>query len=305
MQSATFNGDFQVEATTPNENTKFSFSGITNGVFQDSGNDVSFTLTDGVIRGDSASGGPFTVSLGASVTAFTPGDIYVRIDAFETVEGDPMFSDELLTNALSKWWRIPSNNVAPDDVAVTPDPSLLRAQAEVVRITEDKGVAMVEGRPAYHYGVAVDQEKLVAFLRTAAQEKNEPFDDLEIQKMLSSTTMEGELLIDAQTFFVRRLSWTIKRTGTEDSPGDLLIVFGMTVSNHNSAPEILPPENAEEFSPLMFLGVSGGLPSLDALPQMDSAQPDPFEQLEGLSQEEQQQLLLQMMEQGTMPLPVQ
>jgi hypothetical protein len=304
MQSAQFTGNFTLNLDMTDSWTAYTAAGNIAGVLQDSGNDVTFALTEGVLRRQSEDD-PFAMTVDVSLTAFVPGDVYVRLDSLLMEEGEAVLSPELLQNLLGKWWRLPSDSEQPDTVAVTPDPGLLRAQAEVVRVTENKGVTTIDGAPSYKYAVAVDQEKLVAFLRTAAEEQGEPFKEAGVREALASTTIEGELSIDAETFFVRRLLWTITRKGTEEQPGNLALSFTLTFSNHNKAPEIAPPENAEIFSPLLFLGTSPALPSLDQLPvpQQDQAA-DPFAQMEGMTPEEQQ-FLLQMMESGTLPTPVQ
>jgi len=62
------------------------------------------------------------------------------------------------------------------------------------------------------------------------------------------------LWIDAETFFVQKLSWDITSYPLQTG-GDTSLDFTVTFTDHNAAPEITPPKDAKEFSPYELLGL--------------------------------------------------
>ena len=91
----------------------------------------------------------------------TPGDTYVKVHELTSQPMHPLLAPDLLEIILGQWWILPSEESEGPDVMLTPNPNLIKAQSEVVRVTSDLGFDHIQGRMAYHYEVEVDSEKLI------------------------------------------------------------------------------------------------------------------------------------------------
>ena len=152
-----------------------------------------------------------------------------------------MMDSPLFAQMLNQWWRLPSRK-NDSGIPVTPDPELLRAQAQVVTVRQDKGLATLDGQEVYDEEVSVDESKLLAYLAQVSEQRHESFDPQQWQKTLKSTDMRGELWIDAQTFFLRRIQWHIS---SNDSRKPMDLTFQIDLQSHNAADPITPPADAK------------------------------------------------------------
>jgi hypothetical protein len=142
---------------------------------------------------------------------------------------------------LEKWWMLPASGKQPA-LTLTPDPKFLRMQAEVVKVTHDKGIRSVDDRKAYVYTVALDPEKLLQFLRRATEQAGEVFDEEQARLDLQGWSAEGELWIDTQTFYLHRLQWTLRHAAPQAT--DRTITLELDVHDHDHAQNVMIPEGA-------------------------------------------------------------
>lgn len=195
------------------------------------------------------------------VTVMGENEVYLRIQQAQVDPPHPMFNQELLAAVSSKWFRLPSEGTV--GATDTPDPSLLRAQAQVVKVTADKGVSTHMGHDVYSYEVAIDSQKFLNFLKATAEAKKENFDAEAAEQLLQMlANMKGNLLINAESFSVEKFSWS----STSEEESALHLSLTMELSNYNKAPPITPPQGAVpfDFGPLApsTTSAEGALPFL-------------------------------------------
>jgi hypothetical protein len=189
--------------------------------------------------------------------------VYLRIDELAVDPPHPSLSFAPLEAIRGRWVRMPASESSSLQTGVTPDPSFLRAQAQVITVTRDKGLQNIHGRDAYSYDVALNKEKLFAFLRASAAERNEAFDSSSAEAFATAFSATGGLWIDAADFFVHRLTWDMESKADDGLTAKIDVEF----TDHNKAPGIVPPPQAELMS-------SGSL----LAPFLPSSSPAPKEQ---------------------------
>ncbi len=225
-------------STDPLRQYSFAFDGI----LRDAGEEVQ---TAGVIEvknseSNSASNIELEVIVGAN------RDVNVRVGS---VSGDdPLVASPALRAMEGAWYRLPSESGASID-PVSPDPQLLRLQAEVVKVTHDYGTENVDGADAYHYAVSIDPQKLEQFLAQAAEEQHATFDPSSTRDFFIAHSVTGDLWIDQSTSFVRRIRWIV----SPKDGGSVTANVTISLTDHNEAPEIQPPQNVRAFDPRTML----------------------------------------------------
>ena len=115
----------------------------------------------------------------------------------------------------------------------------------------------LNGRSAYRYDTALDKEKLALYLKKVAADRGEPMPQEELDSLLTSFSATGELWVDAENFFIHKLTWDVQKLPVGASP-PLAVKFTVTLRDHNAAPPVTPPEKFELFSPFMFLQSTTG-----------------------------------------------
>ena len=281
LESGTFNGDVQFSR---GEGLN-SIQGTANidGSLNNTNKQVEFAL-DLSMTGTDA-GTDFAASAQLDIIVAGIQEVYIKLNAI-SIEPDTTFLSQSAVNAmLGTWWLLPQSEGIEGEIAsVTPDPTLLQAQAEVVSLVEDKGIQQLGDGHAYHYLVEVDKEKLVTFMQKAAKDSGEDFDAKAARESLETMQMTGELWIDAESFHTRKLTWNMVQDAEAEEP--FTLTFTASLDNHNAADPIVPPQDAEAFSPMLFIQHS--LPTLPTLPP--SAE-DPYENLDPETREILEQVL--------------
>ncbi|MDO8648356.1 MAG: hypothetical protein Q7R81_01085 [Candidatus Peregrinibacteria bacterium] len=256
------------------------------GILQDGGAQLQFTLQT---TGEVAAEKQHTFAADVDAVIAIGEDAYVRIRSLNISPPHPKLDPRLFTLFLQRWWKIPLQRTPFPPTAITPDPRFLYAQSQVITVTEDRGIKRVEGKDTYVYDVTLDREKLVAFLEQVAEERGEPFNREETIASLAPYTVDGTLWIDADTFFIQRLTWTIASEGVGDPfQGTVDAVF----REHNIAPRIEIPSDAQLLSPALLNGVPGAAPYDETFNQgfplpggnayEDGSSTDLFDALQGL-----------------------
>lgn len=224
------------------------------GRMQHGGRQMAFSLEG------SGNSGPDTAWQGkAEVVIAGENDVYVLLREFTAPSSDETLS-LLIGQFLNQWWHLPPGETPPAAPGMTPDPQMLRMQADIVDVVRDRGLATVHGRSTYHYDVKLNPEKLQRFLEEVAKERGEPADAAEQKALTEGIDGTGELRIDADTFAVQGLRWTIS-SGDQSRPMTVHAEFDIT--DFESGEAIGPPKDARvlPLSPSDFLP-SGVLPSL-------------------------------------------
>ncbi|MBI3331894.1 hypothetical protein HYZ99_02955 [Candidatus Peregrinibacteria bacterium] len=237
------------------------------GVLQDGGKQTQFTMTfDGVV---SEAGTRYDTEGALDVIVAWENDVYLFLRSLSVDPPYPLLSADALQRFQGTWWNIPSSADPRSSSAVTPDPRLLRTQSEVVRVVKDHGIEDINGRDAYHYDVVIDRGKLALFLKKVADQRGEPFDPSQTDAFLSALHATGELWIDAETFFVHRIVWTVPASDEAGLSGELQV----DLRDHGAAPPVTPPAEFQVFSPLMLLEDSSFFDALqEDVPPLDPSQ---------------------------------
>jgi hypothetical protein len=249
LESAQYQGDATLTVDGSGDS---SFKMFLDGLMHQGGKQIQLNIK---LAGSTAATDETAVTnVEADVDVIVPSEqeVYVRLGRLVMAPENEMFSAEMMEAFLNKWFKMPISEEQRTSSTLTPDPALLRAQSEVVKVTRERGVEAFGDRQAYHYDVEIDNEKLLTFLRRAAEEQKEEFKEADVRESLKNLQAEGELWIDAESFFIHKLVWHVTwkdETNAKDYKLDVTLTF----LNHNAAPPITPPANAEELSPNLFL----------------------------------------------------
>ncbi len=239
LQSAAFTVDADITSSQPELTGKADVR--LQGVLQDGGREAEFTVTaHGTMKQDNED---LQADLRADIVSDRNSDLFLQLQDLTFTPPHPQWSPEMIASLLHQWWSFPSGNEA-GVVPVSPDPSLLRAQAEIVKVTQDRGIVERNGHDSYRYDVTIDPLKLSAFLERVAQENGQESDTNAILASLNGYRAEGELWIDAASFVVREISWSISAAEGE-SPYTLVIT--VMLDQHNAARSVSIPTEAQPF----------------------------------------------------------
>jgi hypothetical protein len=184
-------------------------------------------------------------------------EAYVKLSS---VQGSVLFLPGIglvPESALGTWYLAGATASGSTDAAVSPDPSFIATQAKTLVVTDDRSYETVDGRECYAYDVAVDQQKALEFLAETASKQGVPFDRAAAETFVSSYDARGTLLIDAETFVIRRIDWTIEPASGSEGLGRTS--FAIRLREHDVPVEIAPPT---DFKPLSELLSATPLPAL-------------------------------------------
>ncbi len=180
-------------------------------------------------------------------------DVYFRLQSLVVDPPHPSIHAERAASLIGTWYKLPATEGEPV-AEVAPDPGLLRAQAQVIRVSQDRGLVRVGDHDAYSYAVEVDPLKLQQFLQAAT---NTP-GSADLSPLIAMIGgLRGEMLIDETTFFVDRFRWSSVHSSA-DVPR---MSLDMTVSKHNRADPVVPPQGAVLFDPGLLRSIPLSLPS--------------------------------------------
>jgi len=223
------------------------------GSLADAGKQVRFR-TDFTSRFAGQSDGTSAIDGSVEIVVMGDQEVYVNLGSLQLQPENNIISPAILSKFAGRWWRLPSDAQEPVLTDVTPDPSLLRAQSEVVRVVNVRGPDRISGRPAYHYDVTIDRAKFSAFLQEMAKTRGKSADYAQSVEDLNTLQTAGEMWIDAETFNLLKTSWNIQHLPlTAGSDRTYTARFTVELRNHNAAPDILPPEAAADFDPSLLL----------------------------------------------------
>lgn len=203
---------------------------------------------------------PFTVNGEMEVIVLEEGKTYLNMHAL-TLDPDPgLFAGGTLERFLQQWWKIPNANISADSQSIAADPSFVRAQSQIVRVTHDLGIQQFQSKEVHHYRVTIDRDKLLTYLRDTSLQQGTAATDAELQAFADNLKASGELRIDTETYLVQWVSWQVEPMEVE--AGTISGSFEITLEDHNTSQPILPPQNAQQFSPYLFFQDPTFMPSV-------------------------------------------
>lgn len=240
-------GSAAFDATFSYETDGFVSSGSAEGRLADGGRRMAFAFeADVTVRSD---GADQTVSLAGDVVVAGENEAYVKLS---NVEGSVLFLPGIglvPESSLGAWYAVGGSGSGTVDADVSPDPSFIAQQAKTLAVVDDRSYETVDGRNCYAYDVTVDPQKAVEFLAETASRQGKPFDRAAAETFVSSYDTRGRMLIDAETYVIRRIDWTIEpASGQED--GDRTS-FSIHLHEHDLPVEISPPVDAKPFVDLL------------------------------------------------------
>lgn len=235
----------------------FSARGTAEGVLAEGGRQLSFSVNASVTV--PSEGLDKTVSVDGDVVVAGENEAYMRIrradGSVPFLPGIGLVPPEM----LDTWFSLGSGT-ASGSSSMTPDPSFVAMQVQVIRVTEDRSYEEVDGEDCYAYDVTIDRDKALAYLERTSQDRGQAFDRQATEEFLSLYDAKGTMWIDAETSVIRRISWTFDPApDAVDAAGGS---FTLHLEHHNDPVEISPPAGAvpfESFTPAA---------SLDALPAL-------------------------------------
>ena len=121
-------------------------------------------------------------------------------------------------------------------------------------MVKDRGVTTIDGASVRHFDVVLDSEKLLAYIEQLAAARQETIDREGMSRAIENLQATGEMWIDAETYALRRVLWTIESLQT--AQGVLSGSFTAHLSEFDTAPIITPPADAQVLSPASFFGLT-------------------------------------------------
>lgn len=256
LQSARLNGDgsFRLEGGA----LPASGTAELQGILQNAGDSVQMSVAiDALVAPGGNRGQTFRLRGAGETIVIGKKDLYFRVQSLSTEPDQSLFQPELLVLLLDKWWMVPGDLSGQESAVpggtMTPPPTMLRAQAQVVRVLRNRGSVSLDGSAVHHFEVAVDPDKLLAYLQEVAATRNETFDRAALSRSIAGLQAQGEMWIDAQTYVLRQVTWNIREFPTEQ--GMFSASFTVRLSDIDSAPPVTPPADAQPFAPASFFGI--------------------------------------------------
>lgn len=241
LQSAAFDATFSYATEG------FVASGSAEGELADGGKRMAFSFdADVTMR---AEGADQTVSAAGDVVVAGENEAYVKLSS---LEGSVLFLPGIglvPESALGTWYLAGGSGSGSLNAGVSPDPSFIATQAKTLVVTDDRSYETVDGHECYAYDVTVDPQKAVEFLAETASRQGTPFDRVAAENFVSSYDARGTLLIDAETFVIRRIDWTIEPASGQE--GADRTSFSIHLNGHDEPVEISPPADARPLSELL------------------------------------------------------
>ncbi len=238
----TSDGEFRMEGKLANSGEQVQFTLDVDAKLQDAGKNEDSTI-DGTIEFLQAG----------------PREVYLYLHSLAVDPSVSLFRPDRIANFAGQWWLLPPPDEDTAGGTVTPDPRLLQAQSEVIRVVRDRGFTTIDGRDAYQYDVEIDPEKLTAFLSELARERGEQPQIEEIRSFTEKLRASGTITIDAEDFTVKHFRWKFEGLPLPFAASGHASI-DVRVRDHNDRLTITPPENVLLFSPIVFLD----LPPRDA-----------------------------------------
>lgn len=228
LQAAHFTAHANV--ATP-DGTQFTLDA--DGVLSSGGKQFQFTIA---LNGSyNAKGVSHTVDAQADVAVAGQRDVFFRLRSLSIAPSQDAISQQTIDSILNQWWKLPVDESASTS-DISPDPQLLRLQASVMRVLEDKGIESVSGSDAYHYRVSLDAEKFLAFLQASAAKRGESYDSATATAAVQLFSGVGDLWIDRETMFMRKIDWQF---GSKEQQRPVSIRISASLSDYNHVQ--LPP----------------------------------------------------------------
>lgn len=227
---------------------------LTEGLLTDSGNMVAATTDLTLAFSDDA--GNAQSAAARLETIFVRGErMYLKVQSLQSPTMGYLFDPAMVSALQGAWWYVD----APEEASassVTPSVRLLQAQANVVAVTRDLGVTTLDDTPAYHYAVAIDPERFLAYLRELHRESDEPLDEEKVRSDLSGLQATGEFWIRASDAAVLQMQWDIPALALPDGS---LMHLQCTLRWKDAAgmAPIVIPTDAKPFSAAALLPAEG------------------------------------------------
>lgn len=212
------------------------------GTLTDGGRQLQFTFTADT-KQKTEGKGDSDIALSADVVVAAENEVYLKLHTFTIDPPSSILPPDLLKALLAQWWIIPSGSGAdtPSD-SITPDPSLLRMQASVIRVVRDNGLVEINNRTAYQYDVEMDPAKMKDyFIEVTRMQGKDAEEEIQALAELQAT---GKIWIDADTFQTHRILWNIHSTNPTKPQDSTLDI---SITRHNEPVTITLPADAAPF----------------------------------------------------------
>ncbi len=245
LESARFDLDTAFKGQTELMSGEFNGTLQANGTMQNGGKQISTDADIRVSRMD-PNDQLNTLTLRGSMIVAAENEVYVHVDAASIEPKTELLSDELIGKILNQWFLLAagSGSLRTDDT-VTADPSLLRMQSKVVKVTKDNGLETLNKKSAYYYDVTIDPALFAQYMSSLPQQKNTTFPSATDFLTMSA---KGKLWIDEETFFIHRIVWDITST---DPKHPSTVHIDITFADQNAVDSpIAPPPSFSTFPTL-------------------------------------------------------
>lgn len=234
--SATFHGKTELLAGTLNGNVALA------GRMANAGQQMQFSLRSEIERVDTQNS---TSDISVSTDFIIGGehDVYMKLNALTVIPPSKIVTPELVAHMMNQWWHIPSDtgSLLPA-TPISPDPSMLQMQTEIISVVNDKGLTTINGRSSYLYDVTIDQSKMQDYLANIYRRKGKKPMENEVQ--FRNMNAKGMLWIDAESFVIHRIVWDLSSTELSNPQNAHIDI---SIKDHNAPMTIALPESAAPF----------------------------------------------------------
>lgn len=214
------------------------------GNLQNAGKQISSEFeTRGVLSDPSGQG---TWNGNGSFLIPDDGFAYANVRQFSF---DPAGISAVFPNAagmLGTWQRYPLSRTSSGTNTIAPDPSFLRLQSAVIKVTRDRGIEQWNGRSVYHYNVEIDREKIRSYLEYGMPRDRVNETKSLLNEIIQDMQSNGELWIDSETYLLRRASWSMAKSNAFD------VQLEMTVQESATPMTIIAPSSSSSSPPSLL-----------------------------------------------------
>lgn len=230
LQSALFDSTFSYGSDLWNA------SGTIDGSMAAGGRQIALTLEGDLTRVEQ--GLDKTVTIAGQVIVPDEGELYLLLQRADgsvlSLPGVGLAPQEM----LGRWFSIRGTS-ASGSVELTPDPSLIALQTRSLVVTNDRSYEDVDGRRCFAYDVRIDRAAMLEYLESVATERGQAFDREGTKAFLDTYDAKGTIWIDADSFLIRRISWTFNGVQSDVSAS-----FSLHLKNHDEPVTIVPPTDS-------------------------------------------------------------
>lgn len=176
-----------------------------------------------------------------------------------------------LTSFLNTWWALPLDEGKNPFTALTGEQKKMQELFKNTKFfinAKEAGSESVEGIATTRYNVDLDKEALKKFIVEVAKLGGNilpPNEESAITAALNEIEFSGSVWVGNNDDVIHRIKGTVTLQAKQGPTGSF--EFDQTSYEHGKDFTVTAPAGAQEFNPLLIMGLMGGLPDTPSLPE--------------------------------------